>query len=642
MGAVIFRYLIQGFDTFFFDIVKPAIATVLGGGAIVVIPALGGLIFGPLIYFFAREAKGHGVPEVMLAVARHGGRIRPIVVVIKALASAVCIGSGGSVGREGPIVQIGSALGSTIGQATNASEGRMRTLVACGAAGGIAATFNAPIAGAFFALEVILEEFSTRTFGIVAVASVAASLVGRAVFGNSPSFPVPSYELVSSAELPLYVILAIIASLTGILFTRALYWFEDRWDALPMVEYLKPVPGGLILGGIALFTPQILGTGYEFMDNALGGSYGLQLLAALVVLKIIAVSTTIGSGGSGGVFAPSLYIGAMLGTAFGTAAGMIMPTPIAPPGAYGLVGMGAVFASAAHAPITSVIIMFELTGDYRIILPLMGAVAISAFVSENLSTDSIYTLKLRRRGIDVHEGRDVDIMRTIPVATAMTTDVPFAASDLTVAEAATMLHEMRRRTLVVTDEQKKLVGIVTLSDIQRVLLDNRPGATLGQIASRPVLTESPQSSLSQAIQQMDDHDIGQLPIVSPDEPDHVIGLVRRSDVVHAYNASLMKRLEVQRGKPLPLHKLRGTRLIEVQIQAGQPLEGRRIQDLRLPPDVLIVGIERGERTLIPRGSTELRAGDRVQIMVREAQIDALWEHLGTVNEIDSTTPASER
>ncbi len=203
LGAVVFRELISGFTFLFFNILRPALSTLLGPYAVILIPAIGGLIFGPIIYFFAREAKGHGVPEVMLAVAQKGGRIRPIVAAIKSLASAICIGSGGSVGREGPIVQIGSALGSTWGQLFHMSEARIRTLVACGAAGGIAATFNAPIAGVFFALEIILGEFSTRSFGIVVIASVTAAVIGRSVFGNVPAFPLPAYQVLHVSEFPL-------------------------------------------------------------------------------------------------------------------------------------------------------------------------------------------------------------------------------------------------------------------------------------------------------------------------------------------------------------------------------------------------------------------------------------------------------
>ena len=628
LGAVVFRYLILEFTTFFFDFLGPLLSsTVLGPAGVIVLPALGGIVFGPLIYRFAREAKGHGVPEVMLAVALKGGRIRPQVAVVKSLASAICIGSGGSVGREGPIVQIGSTIGSSLGQAFHMSDDRIRTLVACGAAGGIAATFNAPIAGVFFALEVILGEFTTRAFGVVVISSVTAAWIGRSFFGNVPSFPVPPYELVSPYEFGLYAGLGVLAALAGVAFTRTLYWFEDRFDDIHMPEYLKPIPGGLLLGSIGLFLPQVFGVGYPSMQQALDGNYGLGLLLILVVAKIIAVSLTIGSGGSGGVFAPSLFIGAMLGTAFGTAVHLLMPSLTAPAGAYGLVGMGAVFAGAARAPITSVIILFELTGDYRIILPLMIAVVVATLISEGLSRDTIYTLKLRRRGIDLRAGKEVNAMGGIRVAQAMRTEVAQALATSTVAEAGEKLEESRERALLVVDEAGNLDGIVTIRDVERALLDNEPGATLAKVASRPVQTAFPDEPLSEVIRRMGVQDLGQLPVVERSSPRVPIGILRRVDVIRAYSKSMIGRIETQRQRPVLPQELRGTRFVEVKVEPGTVLAGRRLAELKLPPDTLVVAVERGQETVVPRGSTQLLAGDRVLIHVRDEAVAELHERL---------------
>ncbi|MBE0528431.1 MAG: chloride channel protein, partial [Thermoleophilia bacterium] len=328
VGAVLFRYLIKGVEwvgyTWF-----PATFPGVGKFYVMIIPAIGGLIVGPLIYFFAREAKGHGVPEVMEAVALRGGKIRPIVAIVKSLASSISIGSGGSVGREGPIVQIGSAIGSTIGQKLNLSEDRIRILVACGAAGGIAATFNAPIAGVIFALEIILGEFGVRHFSNVVISAVAASVVGQAVFGNFAAFNIPvEYGINSLWEFAFYPILSVLAALWGVFFVRALYWSEDvfeKWKRIP--EWVQPMVGGLALGGIALLyplvtgvtwerMPQIFNVGYDVIESALASQLTLVIALTLLVLKLVATSLTLGSGGSGGVFAPSLFMGAMLGTAF--------------------------------------------------------------------------------------------------------------------------------------------------------------------------------------------------------------------------------------------------------------------------------------------------------------------------------------
>jgi CIC family chloride channel protein len=629
VGAVIFRWLIQEFTSLFFDDLRPALS-VLGPAAVVPLPALGGLIYGPLIYFFAREAKGHGVPEVMLAVAQRGGRIRPAVAVVKSLASALCIGSGGSVGREGPIVQIGSALGSTLGQMLRMSDDRVRTLVACGAAGGIAATFNAPIAGVFFALEIILGEFTTRAFGVVVISSVTAAVIGRAAFGNVPSFPVPAYELVNTGEFALYALLALLSGVVGVVFTRTLYAFEDGFDAVRMPEFLKPIPGGLMLGALGMFLPQVFGVGYPAMSQALDGDFGVGLLLGLVVAKILAVSLTIGSGGSGGVFAPSLFIGSMLGTAFGTVVNSVFPGFAAPAGAYGLVGMAAVFAGAARAPITAVIILFELTGDYRIILPLMGAVVLSTLVSEALSRDTIYTLKLRRRGVDLRAGRDVDLMRTVTVAQAMSADVPVAPAELSISEATAQLGQDGHRALLVVDQRGGLEGIVSLQDLERALLDNQPGLTLGEIASRPVVTVSADESLSQAVHKMGVRDFGQLPVVAHSEPGRVIGMLRRADIVRAYSNAMVDRIESQTHRPIVPSDLRGTRVVEVPVEPSSVLAGQTLNRLQLPPDTLVVAIQRGSETIIPRGDTRLGVGDCLQILVHNDAIASLHEHLASL------------
>ncbi len=378
-GAVGFRYLINFFQSLAYgsdgnllDLVK-SIPWYLR----VSVPALGGLVVGPLVYFWAREAKGHGVPEVMEAVALKSGLIRKRLVIIKSLASAICIGTGGSVGREGPIVQIGSAIGSTIGQMLKISADRMRTLVGCGAAAGIAATFNAPIAGSMFALEIILGDFGLATFSPIVISSVIATAVSRHFLGDAPAFIVPAYELVSAWEFPLYVLLGLFCAVVAVTFIKTLYRVEDIFDGLKFPEYLKAVIGGIILGVISLLFPQILGVGYGAIDLSLGQSYTWWLLLVLVMCKILATSITIGSGGSGGIFAPSLFMGAMAGGFFGTVVHNLFPSVTASPGAYSIVGMGAVVSATTHGPLTALLMLFEMTGDYKIILPLMITCIIS-------------------------------------------------------------------------------------------------------------------------------------------------------------------------------------------------------------------------------------------------------------------------
>ena len=409
-GAIVFRWLIKQFTLLLsghadYSIVGHAAnphVPGLGRWFVVLAPVAAGLLYGPLVQYFAPEARGHGVPEVMYAVARRGGRIGPQVAAVKALASALCIGGGGSVGREGPIVQIGSALGSTVGVLTRAGLPRMRVLVACGAAGGIAATFNAPLAGVFFAMELILRDFTAQSFGMVVLASVTSSVIGRAAFGNEPFLHLPSFSVQHPAEYGLFAALGLLAGVLGVLFARVLYLIEDACDAAWRgPQWARPAVGGLLLGSLLLVLPQMYGVGYPVLGRGVAGAYSIAFLLALLGGKMLATSLTIGIGGSGGVFAPSLFIGAMAGAVYGQSLHHFLPGLAGPAGAYALIGMGAVFAGAAHAPITAVVIIFELTGDYSVILPLMTAVVLATGVSHMISADTIYTLKLRRRGIDL-------------------------------------------------------------------------------------------------------------------------------------------------------------------------------------------------------------------------------------------------
>jgi CIC family chloride channel protein len=621
LGAVAFRWLINSFTHIFFDVMQNWLSF-MGPAYVILVPAIGGLLVGPMIYFFAREAKGHGVPEVMEAIALRGGRIRPVVVVVKSLASSLCIGSGGSVGREGPIVQIGSALGSTLGQTLKLSDERIRNLVACGAAAGVAATFNAPIAGVIFALEVILGEFSVRYFSTVVISSVTASVVGRIAFGDVPAFVVPQYSLVSPWELPLYVLLGILAGLVALLFVRTLYWFEDISDAWRFPEYVKPAVGGLLVGVLGFYLPQVFGVGYEAMEDALLGKMLLGTMGLLILAKVLATSLTIGSGGSGGVFAPSLFIGAMLGGAFGTLAHQTLPGITAAPGAYALVGMAAVFAGAAHAPITAVIILFEMTNDYRIILPLMLATVVSVLLSQTLNRESIYTLKLARRGIRLEYGRDVDVMQGVLVGEAMTTDVDTVYADLSLVDLDRVFHETHHHGFPVLDGNGELFGVVTVQDLERAK-ERGPvvGLSVRDITTRQVLVAHPDEPVWAALKRLGTRDVGRLPVVDPQNPKQLVGAIRRHDIVRAYKVGIGRKLEMQaKAEHLRLGRLTGTEFIDVTVLPQSPAAHRTVKELNLPEDCLLVSIFRDSKVLIPHGTTRLLPGDRLAALVKKESI----------------------
>lgn len=477
-------------------------------------PVVAGLLYGPLVHFFAREARGHGVPEVMYAVARRGGRIAPQVAAVKALASALCIGGGGSVGREGPIVQIGSALGSTTGRVFGVAESRMRVLVACGAAGGIAATFNAPLAGVFFAMELILADFVAEAFGMVVIASVTSAAIGRAALGNTPFLELPTFTVEHPGQYLLFAALGVVAGVVGVGFTRILYAIEDLCDAVWRgPEWLRPAVGGLVLGLLLVALPQMYGVGYPVLGNAVYGKYAVGFLLLLLVGKMVATSLTIGIGGSGGVFAPSLFIGAMLGAAFGALAHGALPTTAGPAGAYALIGMGAVFAGAARAPITAVVILFELTGQYSIILPLMVAIVLATGVSHRLSPDTIYSLKLRRRGVDLGTRETIDVTGTA-VAQAMLPLPAAIAADSPLGLAADRLARSAHGTLPVA-EGGEYLGVITARAVADALAESHGGSsTVGSLVRTPTPVRTT-AHLDEAIRDLDASEAGALPVVDP-------------------------------------------------------------------------------------------------------------------------------
>ncbi len=662
VGAIIFRELIAAFGLFFTgttdysgagNAAHPALPW-LGPWFIIGVPVVGGLLYGPLIARFAPEARGHGVPEVMLAVAQEGGRIRPRVAVVKSLASAICLGAGGSVGREGPIVQIGSAVGSTVGQLLRLSENNLRLLVACGAAGGISATFNAPIAGVFFALELILRDFEVRSFGVVVLASVVADVISRAAFGSSSFLPLPDFQISSPWEYPLYVVLGIAAAFAGIAFIRSLYGLEDivdrLWNGRP--EWLRPAVGGIALGVLLLALPQLYGVGYPALESAIHGGIALYLLGLLLIGKIVATSLTIAIGGSGGVFAPSLYIGGMLGMSFGVIMGQLAPSVVSSPGAYALVGMGAVFAAAGRAPITSVLIMFELTGDYQIILPMMLAIALSAGLSSLITGDTIYTLKLRRRGIDVMRGRPANVMEIITVGQAMRSVPEGVPVDLSIGELVGRFVGEGREALPVVDEQGSYRGVITAQEVEGSMRENALDATAGSMAHHlPAL--KPDETLETALSMLMRQEVSGLPVVTR-AGNRVVGWLTHRDVLSAYTSRLGQEVATAEGAQPATHpegvvparsrpevrsRLRDYRIVDLEIRPGSTPAGRRISELPWPAFSLPIAVRRAGRSFRPGPPTVIEAGDRLTVLVPYDLVERIGELLAAPVDMASQRPA---
>jgi CIC family chloride channel protein len=544
-GAIGFRYAIDFFQSVSYGSAGDLLDVVqtVPWSFRIVVPAVGGLLVGPIVYFLAREAKGHGVPEVMEAVAMRGGVIRKRIVFVKTLVSAICIGTGGSVGREGPIVQIGSAAGSTIGQAFKVSANRMRTLVGCGAAAGIAATFNAPVAGSMFALEIILAEFGMATFSPIIISAVTATAVSRHYLGDAPAFIVPAYQLNSVWEFPLYVALGTLCALVAVIFTTSLYRTEDIFDALKVPEYLKAGLGGLMVGAMGLLFPHVLGVGYGAIHLALVQKLSWSLMAFLALWKVLATSITIGSGGSGGIFAPSLFVGSMAGGFFGASVHRIFPTVATTPGAYSIVGMGAVVAATTHGPLSAILILFEMTGDYKVILPLMVTCIISTLISSRLLPESIYTFKLIRRGVNIKAGKEVNILKSLSVADAMNPNVETIPETLSLGNIAEKVSKSKYNSFPVVNDEGELMGVLSFADYQDALFDEnlKDLVVAKDLATLNVIAVSVDDNLYAALEKITLKDFSTLPVRSSNNPSKLAGIITRRDILDSYNSAVIKK-----------------------------------------------------------------------------------------------------
>ncbi len=543
-GAVLFHHVLQGSQWLFYQSSQDFLlfGHTLPAWKIALLPALGGILVGLLVHFGASEAKGHGVPEVMTALALKGGRIRKRVALVKIFASALCIGSGGSSGREGPMVQIGASVGSTIGQLAKVPLMHQRTMVGCGAAAGIAATFNAPIAGVLFALEILVGDFGIASFSPVVISSVTATAISRYYWGDLPTFQIPAYEIHSAWEFAIYPFLGIFAALCAVAFIMTLYWAEELFEKMPGPEWAKPALGGLLLGLIVLQWPQAFGVGYGAMNHALhSDTLGLVLLV-LVGVKIMATSATLGSGGSGGIFAPSLFIGAMGGAFFGWCAGQLFPGFTAPPGAYALVGMGAVVAGTTHAPITAILIIFEMTGDYKIILPMMITCILSTIVASALQRDSIYTIKLRKRGVVLSRGLEQNILRSLSVGRFMTRDAAPIPEAMPLVEIIGTFKTQDVSYLHVLDARGALTGVISFRDIRPLLREEGLHYLViaRDVATPDPVTVTPQDNIRDAMHLMTARGISQLPVVEAGTA-RVIGTLREKDVMAAYDKAVIRR-----------------------------------------------------------------------------------------------------
>ena len=535
---------------------------------IIFIPALGGLVAGLIIEYWSKDAKGVGVPLVMEAVTFKQARLSAKKAVAKCFAAAACIGTGMSLGRVGPMVVISSTVGSEIGQRTGKTVDETRTLVGCGAASAITAAFNAPLGGVLFAIELILAELRTRSFIPIVVAAVIATTVGRGLTGDVAAFDsIPKYPVGDAAEYPLYIVLGIVTGLAAAAFIKLLNWVETNIEKIDII----PVPfrtclGGLCVGLIALSFPHILGNGFDVTSDlisldydeegnmAMGNSFPVNLdmasgitsllifVISIMLLKIIATSISIGSGGSGGIFTPSLFIGAALGAALGLVLNDI--GMVDHPGAFALVGMAAFVASTTRATLTAIVLLFEMTATYEIILPLMLSCVVADAVCYVVSKHSCYTAKLARRGINIDLGAEQDLMRMIKVEDVMTEDVMTITPERPLELALQIIEDTGHMSLPVVNDKGELDGIITWADLHVATLRHERHLTVGDYCVTDLITITPKENLAQALDSLGYREISHLPVVDKTNRKKLVGIITKGDIVKAYNRQRFLRKQM--------------------------------------------------------------------------------------------------
>ncbi len=514
------------------------------------IPMVGMVLLIPLAYFYPGEVNGYGFTKFLRKVNLEGGRIKFRTILLKTFSTSLTIGTGGSAGVEGPIAQVGGAVGSQVGQFFRVSGDRMKVYIAAGCAGGIGAMFNAPMAGVFFASEIVLlGTYEISSFSALVISSAIATVVARATYGESPAFPIPDYQIVNPLmEIPLYVLMGIIVGLIAVIHIQIFYKVRDHCRQMKINPYVKPIMGAAVIGTMGIFFPQVMGDGYFYIEKVLHGDGVLWIMAALVFMKIAATAITLGTGGAGGVFAPALFIGAMIGGAFGAICQFLFPEMVAGPGAYAAVGIGAFLGATTHSPLTAIFLLFEMTGNYEIIIPVMLASIIGTVVAKHFYHDSIDTVDFTREGIDIHEGRETAIMKSLQVGIAMSEDVDFVSERANVNQLLkifSMADDSFYFPVLAETGPKagRMVGIISLQDVKTILHDEelRLSATVGHICARKLVTLTPSDNLYDAMTQFVVKGIEEIPVVESKDEMWVVGMLKRRDVIAAYNREVLKR-----------------------------------------------------------------------------------------------------
>ncbi|MBT4088263.1 MAG: chloride channel protein [Deltaproteobacteria bacterium] len=550
LASVFFRYLLHQMHYFFFEIVYPWLAST-SIFLLPLIPMIGAVILIPFSLRYRGEINGYGMPRFLIAVHLHGGLIKTRQIFIKIFTAALTISTGGSAGVEGPIAQIGGAVGSSIGRFFEMGSHRLKVLIACGSAAGIAAQFNAPLAGVLFAQEIVMVgEFQLQTFGVIVIASGLATAISRAYYSSAPTFGVLQYDFISYYEFAFYIVLGLLIGVLAYLFIRIFFFTGDRFAQLKIHAQLKPILGAFLVGVLGLVHFGVLGDGYSFINAAIQSpaSISIGAIALLVILKMVATSITLGSGNVGGVFAPALFIGAMIGAVFGWGLDLLFPQIGIQPGSYALVGMGAFLAAATHAPMTAIFLLFELTSNYQVIIPIMFASVIGVMVARRLCDDSLDSMDLSRQGIYLHKGTEANILNSILVTTVMVREFEKLQETMSFAEFLRYFPSSKAQYYPVIDADNNLTGVVSFQDIREIMLEEglEHLVVMKDLAQTDVITLFPGDNLTEAIRKLGIKDIAAIPVVSPENPRKILGILKRKDVIDVYNkAVLMRDIELQ-------------------------------------------------------------------------------------------------
>jgi CIC family chloride channel protein len=551
-GAIAFRFAIDWIQFLFYGSASQQVLSMavhLEWWHRLLAPALGGLGIGLIIHYLLPGRRPHGVAEVIEACAAHAGRMRLRDGLAAALASAASIGAGASVGREGPVVHLAATMGSWLGQRLGLDRPQLLTLLGCGVASGVAASFNAPIAGVFFALEVVVGHYGLGAFAPVVISAVIGTIIARAEYGDFPAFVVPGAEITSYYELPAFLLLGVTCAVVAVLFISGTLWTGRLARRLPVPTYLRPAVGGLAVGAVAALWPEVIGVGYETTDLALAGGFGLELLLVLIVAKTAASCISLGSGFAGGVFSPSLCIGALTGAAFGLVVTGFAPELGASASAYSLVGMGAMAGAVLGAPISTILIIFELTGDYAMTVAVMVAVAVASLITRQATGGSFFTRQLDARGVDLRSAHERAVTRTIAIGTLMSDRFRCVDADTLVGEIRELLRTAPDYDLYVTAADGTLEGVVTFDRLRALLFDPAPdlSARAGALARTDIDMLVPTDTLDRALDLLETNDVRHLPVVEDRVSCRMVGVLHRRAVLEAYNRALMRQSAVERG-----------------------------------------------------------------------------------------------